>query len=266
MIVANKVSPFVLSAALLVTLALERAQAGAFLLEPGKWQVINTLRVSGSRLKFDGSGRLNPEPFYGKVEGSSLIEYGFNRDLTVMLMPMGRYVTKDGPPFAEAWAIGSLDVGARWRVQDFGRSTVSFQGLFRVPTRSAPDFLPENRARGELRLALGRSGMGFLGRDGFADLSVAWVKRDDPWRDELHVDLTYGWWQWSNQLLLIQMFQTFYRTAPGEARAPTQTKVETSTVTKIGRGWSLQLGSFASIGGVATRFERGTIVGLWRQF
>lgn len=266
MIVIKKVSPFVLAVAWLLMPMVERAQAGAFLLEPGAWQVIHTWRVSGSRLKYDGKGRLNPEPFYGKVEAATLIEYGFNRDLTILLMPVGRYVTQDGPPLAQAWALGSLDVGARWRVQDFGPAILSFQGLFRVPARSDPAFLPENRARSELRLAWGRSGMTWLGRDAFADFSVAWVRPGEPWHDEWHLDLTYGWRQWSNQLLLMQWFQTFYRTAPGEPRASSQTKLEASTLTQLGRGWSLQLGSFASIGGVSTRFERGTIVGLWRQF
>lgn len=266
MIVISKVSPFVLAAALLVGAMMECAIAGSFLLEPGKWQVINTMRVSTSRLKYDASGRLAPETLYGKVEGSTLIEYGLDRDLTIMLMPGARYIKKEGPPAAEAWGIGSLDVGARWRVQDFGLSTLSFQGLFRVPARSDPAFLPENRARSELRLGLGRSGLTWLGRGGFADVSLAWVRRDEPWRDELHVDLTYGWWQYSDQMLLMQWFQTFYRTAPGEMRAPSQTKFEASTVTKLGSGWSVQLGSFASVGGVATRYERGTIMGLWRQF
>lgn len=266
MIVISKVSPFVLAAALLVGGMVESALAGAFLLEPGKWQVINTMRVSTSRLKYDASGRLAPETLYGKVEGSTLIEYGLDRDLTIMLMPVGRYLKKEGPPAAEAWSIGSLDLGARWRVQDFGPSILSFQGLFRVPARSDPAFLPENRARSELRLAWGRGGLSWLGRDGFADVSLAWVKRDEPWRDELHVDLTYGWWQWPNQMLLMQWFQTFYRTAPGEARAPSQTKIEASTVTKLGGGWSLQMGSFASVGGISTRYERGTVMGLWRTF
>ncbi len=266
MIVIPKVSPFVLGLVVLVAALSERAQAGAFLLEPGHWQVISTMRLSASRLKYDGSGRPQPEPLYRKTETSTLIEYGLNRDVTLMMVPTGRHVAMEGPPAAEAWNIGSLDLGARWRVHDFGATVVSFQGLFRVPARSDPAFLPENRWRSELLLGLGRSGLSWLGRDGFADFGLAWVKREDPWPDEVRADVTLGWWQFSDQLMLMQWFQTFYPNAPGQMRTPSQTKFEASTVSKLGRGWSLQLGSFASIGGVSTRYERGTIIGLWRKF
>ena len=83
---------------------------------------------------------------------------------------------------------------------------------------------------------------------------------------ELRADVTLGWWQFPDQLVLMQWFQTYYPTASGQMHTPSQTKFEASTVSKLGQGWSLQLGSFASIGGVSTRYERGTVIGLWRKF
>jgi hypothetical protein len=43
-------------------------------------------------------------------------------------------------------------------------------------------------------------------------------------------------------------------------------KIQGSTVSNLGDGWSLQMGSFVSRGGVTTRFERGNLVALWRKF
>jgi hypothetical protein len=266
MIVASKVSPFVLMLAAFGGAWPHAAWAGAFLLEPGHWQIISTYRLSVSRSKYDANGQRVAEKRYGKSEGASLIEYGFDRDLTLLLSPSLRSVREQGPPDTTGVNIGALEMGARWRIYREGPQIVSFQALTRVPARSDPLFASENSAKTELRLGYGRSDLLFRGRDAFLDTGLVWAKRAEPWRDELRADLTLGWQRWPGRLVLLQWFYSAYPGAPGENRMPQQLKIEGSTVSSLGAGWSLQVGSFVSRGGVATRYERGSLIGLWRKF
>ena len=266
MIVAPKVSPFVLMLGFLGASASPPAWAGAFLLEPGHWQVISTYRLSTSSSKYDAKGLRVAEKRYGKSEAASLIEYGFDRDLTLLLSPSLRSVRAQGPPDTTAVNIGALDLGARWRFYREGPQIVSFQALTRVPARSEPLFASENSAKTELRLGYARTDLLFRGRDAFLDTGLVWAKRAEPWRDELRADLTLGWQRWPGRLVLMQWFYSAYPGAPGENRMPQQLKIEASTVSRLGKGWSLQVGSFVSRGGVATRYERGSLIGLWRKF
>jgi hypothetical protein len=266
MIVAPKVSRFVLIALALGGAVPHPASAGAFLLEPGRWQVITTYRLSTSSSKYDSNGQRMAEKRYGKSEAASLIEYGFDRDLTLLMSPSFRSVRAQGPPDNVGVNIGALELGARWRIYDEGPQIVSFQALTRVPARSNPLFLDENSAKTELRLGYGRSDLLFRGRDAFLDTGLVWAKRAEPWRDELRADVTLGWQRWSGRLVLLQWFYSAYPGAPGESRLPQQFKIEGSTVSRLGAGWSLQVGTFVSRGGVSTRYERGSLIGLWRKF
>jgi hypothetical protein len=266
MIVTHKVSPFVLMAVAFGGMLPSPARAGAFLLEPGHWQIITTYRLSVSHSKYDANGLRVYEKRYGKSEAASLLEYGFDRDLTLLISPSLRSVRAQGPPDTTGVNIGALDLGARWRIYREGPQIVSFQALTRVPARSDPLFLGENRAKTELRLGYGRSDLLFRGRDAFLDAGLTWAKRAEPWRDELRGDLTLGWQRWPGRLVLLQWTYSAYPGAPGESRMPQQLKLEGSTVSSLGDGWSLQVGTFASRGGVATRYERGSLVGLWRKF
>ncbi len=266
MIVASRVSRFVLMTAALEGVSPSPAWAGAFLLEPGRWQVISTYRFSTSSSKYDGNGLRVAEKRYGKSEGASLIEYGFDRDITLLMSPSLRSVRAQGPPDTTGVNIGALDLGARWRIYREGPQTVSFQALTRVPARSDPLFMSENRAKTELRLGYGRSDLLFRGRDAFLDAGLVWAKRAEPWRDELRTEVTLGWQRWPGRLVLMQWFYSAYPGAPGESRMPQQLKIEGSTVSSLGAGWSLQVGTFVSRGGVSTRYERGSLIGLWRKF
>ena len=266
MIVTSRVSRFVLIFVGLGGALPHPAWAGAFLLEPGHWQVISTYRFSVSSAKYDANGLRVAEKRYGKSEAASLIEYGFDRDLTLLLTPSLRSVRSQGPPDTTGVNIGALDLGARWRIYREGPQIVSFQALTRVPARSDPFFAGENSAKTELRLGYARTDLLFRGRDAFLDAGLVWAKRAEPWRDELRADLTLGWQRWPGRLVLMQWFYSAYPDAPGENRMPQQLKIEASTVSSLGKGWSLQVGSFVSRGGVATRYERGSLVGLWRKF
>jgi len=266
MIVAHKVSRFVLAFGCWMGLHLSSASAGAFLLEPGQWQVISTIRNSVSAARYDDKGVLSLEKRYGKTQATSLIEYGLTADLTLLMSPAVRFLRAQGPPDLRGVGIGSMDFGARWKIYELERQIVSFQALTRLPARSDPLFRSENRASTELRLGYGRNDLLFRGRDAFLDAGLVWAKRDEPWRDEIRADLTFGWQRWPGRLVLIQWNYSAYPGAVGESRMPRQFKIETSTVTDIGEGWALQMGTFMSHGGVATRFERGNIIGLWRKF
>jgi hypothetical protein len=266
MIAVSGVSPFVLALIYFCALGLRPACAGAFLLEPGKWKVIATTRASTSSARYDERGRLVAEKRYGKTESATLIEYGYDRDVTLLLSPAFRSLRAQGPPEQRAVSIGSLDLGARWRILSADAQILSFQVLTRLPARSDPVFWLENRAKTELRLGYGRSDLFLRGRGAFVDTGLSWAKRAEPWRDEVHIDLTFGWKTWADRLALIQWNYSLWPGAQGQMRAPRQLKLEASSVQNLGAGWSFQVGSFVSRGGVATRYERGSIIGLWRAF
>ena len=266
MIVASKVSRFVLIGTFLGLSMMDEARAGAWLLEPGHWHLISTYRLSVSNSKFDEKGQRVSAKRYGKSEGESLLEYGFDRDTTLLFAPSLRSVRAAGPPDHTGVNIGALDLGARWRIYRSGPQIVSFQALTRVSARSDPFFLDENRPKTELRLAYGRSDLLYRGRAAFLDTAVVWAKRSELWRDEMRVEMTGGWQQWPGRMVLMQGFFSAYPGASGESRIPRQLKIQGSTVSNLGDGWSLQMGSFVSRGGVTTRFERGNLVALWRKF
>jgi hypothetical protein len=182
------------------------------------------------------------------------------------MSPAVRFLRAQGSPDLRGVGIGSLDLGARWKIYALERQIVSFQALTRVAARSDPVFLAENRAKTELRLGYGRNDLLYRGRDAFLDAGLAWAKRAEPWRDEIRVDLTLGWQRWPGRLVLAQWNYAAYPGAPGYARIPRQLKIEGSTVTNLGEGWALQVGTFMSRGGVTTRYERGSVIGLWRKF
>jgi hypothetical protein len=265
MFVASSVSRFV---SLVLAFAFSwagPARAGSFLMDTGGWQVITSTTMMTSNLAYDGNGALTPASAYRKIETGVLMEYGLSRDVTLVLSPVTRDISAEGQAGTiTGRGLSSFEAGARWRLFDYDGQAVTFQATTRIPAKTDPVLLYENRPRTELRLGYGAPSI-VSRRPGFIDASIAWVKRHEPGTDEVKIDMTYGWWQRRDRMVLLQYFTTIYPGA-GWRRDPRQHKIQTSTVYKLNDEWSLQLGSFFTRGGYLTRRERGTIVAVWRRF
>jgi hypothetical protein len=241
------------------------ARAGSFLMDTGGWQVITSTTFMTSSLAYDANGALTPASQYRKIETGVLMEYGLSRNVTLVLNPVARDISAEGQagPMT-GHGLTSFEAGARWRLFDYDGQAVSFQATTRIPAKSDPILLYENRPRTELRLGYGTPAI-INRKPGFIDGSIAWVKRHEPGVDEVKIDMTYGWWQRRDRMVLFQYFTTLYPGA-GLRHDPRQHKIQTSTVYKLNDQWSFQLGSFFTRGGHLTRRERGTIMAVWRRF
>ncbi len=265
MFVAQRVSYFVLILLVATPIVSGPASSGSFLLEPGSWQAIKSMTIMSSRLSYDGRGALVRDTPYRKIETGLWTEYGLTRNVTLIANPVVRDVAAENAFGSIAGhGLGSMELGARWRLFDHQGDAVSFQATTRVAARSDPVLPLENRPRTELRLGYGFPAI-VNGKNGFADSSLTWVKRHEAGRDEVRHEMTLGWWQSSTRMVLIQNFITFYPVS-GLRHAARQDKVQTSSVYKLNDSWSLQLGSFFTRGGHLTRRERGTILAVWRRF
>lgn len=241
------------------------ACAGSFLQGEGTWQAIAATRTSQSRLAYDREGYTIAAPRYRKVETSLYLEFGVTRDFTLILSPSVRDVRTDDAPARAAHGIGALEGGGRWRLFDVGREVVSFQALVRAPMRSDPGFAAENRPRAEMRIGVG-SPRSVLAGDSFTDVSLAWIKRQEALPDEVRLDVTFGMRRGPDRMILFQYFNSLFPGPAPPGLAPRQHKFEASTVTSLGRGWSVQMGSFFSTGGLLTRRESGSTFAIWRRF
>jgi hypothetical protein len=156
MFVPHRVSWFVPACLVLALAGARPALSGSFLQEQGAWQVINTMSVTNSELKYDSRGALESAEPYRKVETGALVEYGLTRDVTLIANPVTRNVSVTGSAAVSAGhGLSSFEAGARWRMFDYLDGVVSFQALARAPARSDAAFSFENNARTELRLGYG---------------------------------------------------------------------------------------------------------------
>ncbi len=227
--------------------------------------MINSLTVMTSRRAYDGRGVIVAADPYRKIEAGWLVEYGLTREVTLIANPVVRDIALESAEGAVAGrGLSSFEVGARWRLLDHMDHAVSFQALTRIPAKSDPILPFENRPRTELRFGYGVPAR-INGKPGFVDSSIAWVKRHELQADEVRFEMTYGWWQRRDRMLLVQYFNTLYP-GSGLPRDPRQHKIQSSTVYKLNDEWSVQFGSFFTRGGLQTRRERGTLMAVWRSF
>jgi hypothetical protein len=261
-------SRFVLTLAAIFPLffdSVSPAVAGAFLQGSGEGIVITSGSFSESSVAFDARGLVRPVSGYRKFELSTLVEYGYSADTTLIFMPTLRDVRTTGPAAMTAIGAGLVDLGARTRLATYRDMVFSVQGLVRLAPQSDARLIGENQGQAELRLGAGMP-YSLLGYDGFVDTSAAWLRRSGAFADEAHVDLTIGM-QYSPRVLAL--WQVFGASSLGGRVAgaiPRAIKMQSSMVYSLTPEWSFQLGAFSTVTGVVTRREQGVVTALWRRF
>ncbi|HXC57311.1 MAG TPA: hypothetical protein VNU97_18565 [Rhizomicrobium sp.] len=257
-----------LAAALLTwTISAAMAQAGAWTLHRGHWQVFTATTQSQASTSFDAHGRAAIQTNFSKLLLQNCLEYGLSNSVTLFAIPnyVTAHVQTPTVPLTVAHN-ASFEAGARLML--YARAgKLSLQTSYK--TAGAFDLsVSANRASGrqiEVRLLYGTS-FRLFGHDGFADLQVAqrWISHPRP--NETPLDLTAGLWLTKDSMLMAQSFNIV---SAGDARAPytyyRSHKLELSLVQKLSRHWSLQVGAFFSPAGQNALVEKGITVSLWTQ-
>jgi hypothetical protein len=254
-------------ALLAVAASVAGAQAGAWTLGKGHWQVFTSSTQSQASVFFDDSGRKAIPTVFKKQLFQNTFEYGLTDALTLFATPA--YVTAkvETPTVPLTTANNSsFEVGARWALlARHGR--LSLQTSYK--TAGGFDLsVSAGRASGrqfELRLLYGGN-FKLFHRDGFFDVQVAQRWIDQPRPNETPVDLTVGLWVTKDTMIMAQSFNII---SAGDAVAPytyyRSHKLEFSVVNKLSRHWSIQSGVFFSPAGQNALDEKGISVSLWTQ-
>ncbi|HEY4941962.1 MAG TPA: hypothetical protein VII56_11105 [Rhizomicrobium sp.] len=253
--------------ALALTASIACANAGAWTLPHGHWQVFTAVTQSQAGRSFDAAGRPSVPTTFTKLLLQNTFEYGLTSAITLFATPayvMAKVQTPTVPLTIARDA--SFEAGARLMLfAHLGK--LALQTSYK--TAGAFDLsVSAGRASGrqiELRLLYGTN-FKLFGHDGFADLQIAqrWIAHPRP--NETPLDLTAGLWLTRDTMVMAQSFNIV---SAGDAAAPytyyRSHKLELSVVEKLSRHWSLQVGAFYSPAGQNALVERGVSVSLWTQ-
>ena len=255
------------AALMAMTLCVGSAQAGAWTLQRGHWQIFTTSTQSQASSSFDAQGRAVVPTKFDKLLLQNTLEYGLTSAITVFAT--AAYATgKIQTPFVPLTTARDSSLEAGVRLSLYARhGRLSLQTSY----KSAGAFdlsVAAGLASGrqiELRLLYGTS-FKLFHRDGFADFQIAqrWIAAPRP--NETPIDLTIGLWVTRKLMVMAQSFNTI---SAGDAAAPythyRTHKFELSVVEKLSRHWSMQIGAFYSPAGQNALVEKGISMSLWTQ-
>ncbi|MEI9886780.1 MAG: hypothetical protein WDN08_09830 [Rhizomicrobium sp.] len=254
-------------AALTLLLGAGGAQAGAWTLKQGHWQIFSTATQSRATASFDAQGRGRVPTKFDKLLVQNTVEYGLTSAITLFATAGyadGNILTPFVPPTKARDT--SFEAGTRLSLYA-GAGRLSLQTSY----KTAGAFDLSTSAGGaagrqvELRLLYG-TGFKLLRRDGFADIQIAqrWIEAPRP--NETPLDLTLGLWLTRSLMVMAQSFNTMSAGDAAPPYTPYRThKLELSVVQKLSRHWSLQTGVFYSPAGRNALVEKGIVLSLWTQ-
>lgn len=253
--------------ALAFAMSASAAQAGAWTLAQGHWQVFTSSTQSSASMLFDDAGRAAIPTVFKKQLFQNTFEYGLTNALTLFATPAYVMAKVETPavPLTRA-NNASFEAGARLALlAHHGR--LSLQASYK--TAGGFDLsVSAGRASGrqmELRLLYGGN-FRLFHRDGFFDLQIAQRWIDQPRPNETPVDITAGLWVTKDTMVMAQSFNIV---SAGNAMAPytyyRSHKLEFSIVNRLSRHWSIQAGLFFSPAGQNALDEKGISVSLWTQ-
>lgn len=245
---------------------------GAFLLEEGATQAIQSSSVSRFSRGYDPKGRLIRSGSFSKTSLDAHLSHGLNPDVTLMAVLSTDRLSPDiiGDPGGSSALSGMA--GARVRLWRDDSWTVSAQ-ILAGAGREGPEGFAGAGGRagfmGEARLLVGRS-FTLGGVDGFADLQAGWRRGAPGARDELRLDGTLGLKPHPRLTTLAQIFaaQGFSGSGLGGAglAATSRVKGQLSLVWQATPAWSVQAGAFVTLAGRNAAQENGAVLALWRRF
>ncbi len=243
--------------------------AGAFNEPQGHGLVIVEGLFDTGHYSFDVTGhRIKTDP-YGKLEGSTYIQYGVTDWLMAVVKPDFVSTRVGGTPPGHYTGFGTSEAGAQVQLPSIGPFSFALQGTFHLPASDHP----QNRALVG-NTSRDTDGRGLAGAvftlgpyPGFVDLEAGYRVRGAQSPDEVHVDLTGGVRVKPNVLLLMQSFTT----APTQAGTPlyprsTYSNLEGSAVYDFDPHWSVQAGLFGTVYGRNALRERGVDTAVWYRF
>lgn len=250
-----------LAAAALLLAGAAQAQAGAWLQEPGQWQVIASFEASRASSGFDAQGRLDPDVEYDKLYMKSLVEYGWSERTTFFAAP--ELVLASYAPDRRTRDV-AIEMGMRTRLfRSFGVASLQTSYKTAGPSDLSNSNLFTSAEVSEVRLLYGTD-FRVMGRDGFLDFEAGQRFISRPRPDETVFDTTAGVWLAPKTLVMLQSFSTI---SGGNALPPDSefrtVKLEMSTVQRLSPRWSLQLGVFATLDGRNSLNEQGLAAAFW---
>lgn len=240
------------------------ALAGAFLMEEGETQAIATLRASSAARVFDAYGRASSAPRFAKTELTALAEYGYSRDLTLILQSsVADVASRASGAHARGWAGG--DFGGRLRLFDFGASVLSVQALALTPgALDRAGLGGARRAGADLRLLFGKP-FTLLGMGGFLSVEGG-ARLYGGGRAEARFETTLGVRPGENWLILAQSYLSASRRDDFHRYGQAALKSDLSVVYRIDARWSAQVGYGATTLGRSTAAMSGPFAALWARF
>lgn len=261
---------------LFIFAAIRPASAAAWTLEDGAWQIITTASASRAVQEYDNSGDVQPRDAFRKYALRTYIEYGLTEWLTLSAEPsFERLEFGQGDAKETEQGLNSTGLAARFRIAQLGRHVLALQ-----PTVYLPGQLKTSKTTVQ---SIG--GLDFDARMLYGgSLEVSWLKRDWPifWGveasyrlrandppNEVHGDLTLGVGIRENVQIIGQTF-SIVSIGPNESESPyadfSLHKVQISSVYRMTKHLSLQVGGFSAIAGRNTIREDGVFASMWLNF
>lgn len=255
------------AAAVFGGIGVKPAWGGAWLMPPGKGQIIVYAAFSDSTRAFDAQGRLIPVPEYKKFELGAYIEYGLTDWLTLVASPAYDRISNP-PPGQSYYGPGESEIAARVGLLRNEISIISFQAGLRSPGASLADSLgpfdPRRAASLELRGLAGRN-IVMMNMEGFVDAQAAYRFYAGGQPGEWRIDLTLGVRPIPGLLMMMQSF-TSIASGSSQFGHVSWTKLQPSIVFSITPNWSVQVGGFMTVSGVNAGRELGPIAAVWYRF
>ncbi len=261
--------------AVLAGALLAASPAQAAWTEPeGEGLVITAVTVTFSRADFDENGELFVAPVKRRIEVSSYIQYGLFDGWTVIVQPTYAQARTGTPEVTRAEGLSKFFFAVRHRLYQEGDEVLSIQpGItFSPGDRERALLLGGGDAIGELR---GLWGYNFAVPDPLGEaedslpafmvieLAPRVPEGSEP-PIELEADATLGIRVRDDTMMLVQSLNKL----PVDSRMGSYAKyqLQSSSVTDIGWGLSLQVGGTYTFAGRNVDQEIATTIGLWLRF
>jgi hypothetical protein len=259
--------PFVIGLALLVA---PRAQAGAWVMGKGEGQAITTLSQYRSNGGFDDRGQPVPAARYRRTQIATYLEYGLTDLVTIGLEPRYQWASAGvGTSRAVGRGFGDLDLFVRRHLFASGAWIGAVQGLVKFPAyeRARLPALGNGRREYELRLAMARN-LEIVSPTDFIDAELAYRRGTRGLADQIRAEATIRLRPSSRLMVLVKGYRTLSQ-GPGDGLPGSSydlDKLELSTVLRLSRSVSLELGAGRDLSGERVGLGHAVNLGLWLRF